>query len=119
MRLRIIFILGIPLLIFMNACGQVSSDRALTAGITGKWKAADSTAFRGKEIEFLPDHQVNLILANGGVQDGQYEIKGNVITFSIGDAPPFNMNFRMEEDGDLYLAFPDDKAETKYIKQND
>ena len=118
MRLRMILTLAVPLLLFMNACGQVSSDRALTAVIIGKWKAADSTTFRGKEIEFLPDHQVNLILANGGIQDGQYEMKGNVITFSIGDAPPFNMNFRLE-DGNLYLAFPDDKAETKYIKPND
>ena len=118
MRLRIIFTVGIPLLFLMNTYGQVSSDSAASGMIIGKWKAADSTTFRGKEIEFLPDHQVNLILANGGIQDGQYEMKGNVITFSIGDAPPFNMNFRLE-DRNLYLAFPDDKAETKYIKPND
>ena len=118
MRLRIIFTLGIPLLFLMNTYGQVSSDSAASGMIIGKWKAADSTAFRGKEIEFLPDNQVNLILANGGKQEGQYEIKGTVITFSIGDAPPFNMHFRLEN-GDLYLAFPENKAVTKYVKQND
>lgn len=118
MRLRAILTLGIPLLFIMNACGQVYSDQTIAEKIIGKWRAADSTTFRGKEIEFLPDHQVKLILANGGVQPGQYEINGNVITFSIGDAPPFNMNFRFE-DKDLYLSFPNDKSETKYIKLND
>ena len=118
MRLRIILTLSIPLLFFMNACGQAGNDRVNTEKLIGHWKAADSTAFRGKEIEFLPDHQVKLILANGGEQPGQYEINGNVITFSIGDAPPFNLNFRLE-DKDLYLSFPDSNTETKYIKLND
>ena len=118
MRIRIILTLGIPLLFLINACGQVSNNQTNTEKLMGKWKAADSTTFRGKEIEFLPDHQVKLILAEGGEQPGQYEINGNVLTFSIGDAPPFDMNFRFE-DGYLYLSFPDTEVETKYIKLNE
>ncbi len=118
MRLRTILTLGIPFLFLMNACGQVRNDQINTEKLIGKWKAADSTTFRGKEIEFLPGRQVKLILASGGEQPGQYEINGNIITFSIGDAPPFNMNFRFEDE-DLYLYFPNDKNETKYIKLND
>lgn len=118
MKYRIFLILGILLLFLMNACGQVSSNQTDTEKLIGKWKAADSTSFRGKEIEFLPDHQVKLILAGGGEQTGQYEIKGNTIIFSIGDAPPFIMNFRLE-DIDLFLAFPDDRSENKYVKSND
>jgi hypothetical protein len=118
MKLRIILTSAIPLLLLMSACGQVGSNQTNTEKLIGKWKAADSTSFRGKEIEFLPDHEVKLTLADGGVQDGQYEIQRNAITFSIGDAPPFNMNFRFDDDS-LYLAFPDTKVETKYIKLND
>ncbi len=118
MKYRLLLTLGIPLLILMNACCQVSSDQTSTEKLIGKWKAADSTSFRGKEIEFLPDHQVTLTLANGGHQKGQYEIKENTIIFSIGDAPPFSMYFRFE-DGQLLLTIPDTRSETKYIKQNE
>ena len=118
MRYRIFLISGIPLLFLMNACCQVSSNQTDTENLMGKWKAADSTSFRGKEIEFLPDHQIKLTLAGGGEQSGQYEIKGNTIIFSIGDAPPFTMNFRLE-DNNLFLAFPDDQSENKYVKSND
>ncbi len=114
MKYRIIFTLGIPLIFLMNACCQVSNDQTNTEKLIGKWKTADSTSFRGKEIEFSSDHQVTLILANGGQQNGQYEIKENTITFSIGDAPPFTVNFRFEDD-QLYLLIPD-RIETRYIK---
>lgn len=118
MNYRIILTFGIPLLFLMNACCQVSSSQTATEKLIGKWKAADSTSFRGKEIEFFPDHQVRLILADGGEQDGQYEINGNTIIFSIGDAPPFTMNFRIA-DNNLFLAFPDVQSENKYVKSND
>ncbi len=106
--------MGIPLLILMNACCQVSSSSTNAEKLMGKWEAVDSTSFRGKEIEFHPDHQVTLILANGGRQEGQYELKDNTITFSIGDAPPFTMNYRFEDD-ELYLSSPD-RTETRYKK---
>ncbi len=118
MRYRIFLISGIPLLFLMNACCQVCSSQTDTEKLIGKWKAADSTTFRGKEIEFLPDHQVKLMLAGGGEQNGQYEIKGNAIIFSIGDAPPFTMYFRLE-DNSLFLTFPDALTENKYVKSDD
>jgi hypothetical protein len=118
MKYRIIITLAIPLFVLMNACCQVSSDQTNTENLIGKWKAADSASFRGKEIEFQPDHQVVLVLADGGQQNGQYEIKENTIIFSIGDAPPFTMNFRFE-DNQLYLSSSNDQSEIKYTKQND
>ncbi len=118
MKYRIILTLGIPLIFLMNVCCQVNSSRTNTEKLMGKWEAVNSTSFRGKEIEFQPDHQVTLILANGARQDGQYEVKENTITFSIGDAPPFTMNYRFEED-QLYLTSPDGSSETKYVKQNE
>jgi hypothetical protein len=118
MRSIIVLTSVILLLLFINACGQVSNNQTTTDKLIGKWKAADSTSFREKEIEFLPDHQVTLILANGGKQNGQYEVNGNIITFSIGDALPFNMNFRIE-DGNLFLSASGEVPETKYIKPND
>lgn len=110
--------MSIPLLFLMNACGQVGGSRTNTEMILGKWYAADSTSFRGKEIKFTADHQVQLTLADGGVQDGQYEIEGNTIVFSIGDAPPFTMNFRLENN-ELFLSFPDTGTENKYVKQDE
>ncbi len=118
MRYGIFLISGIVLLCLINACSQAGSIRTDTEKLVGKWKAADSTAFRGKEIEFFPDHQVNLMLAGGGEQNGQYEIKGNAIIFSIGDAPPFTIYFRLEDDN-LFLSFPDSPAESKYVKSDD
>lgn len=118
MRNGMFLISGIALLFLINACSPVSSSRTDTEKLIGNWKAADSTAFRGKEIEFFPDHQVNLMLAGGGEQNGQYEIKGNAIIFSIGDAPPFTMYFRLEDDN-LFLSFPDAPAENKYVKSDD
>jgi hypothetical protein len=115
MKYRIILTLGIPLLFLMNACCQISSEQTNTERLLGKWSVADSVSFRGKEIEFLPDHQVTLILANGGRQDGQYEIRENTIIFSIGDAPPFAMNFRFEA-GQLFLSSPGGSPEMKYLK---
>ncbi len=115
MKYRIILTLGIPIIFLMNACGQVSSSRINSEKLIGIWKAVDSTSFRGKEIEFHPDHQVTLILANGGRQDGQYELKDNTIIFSIGDAPPFTMNFRFEDD-QLYLSAPGNQSVTEYSK---
>jgi len=118
MKYRLLLTLGIPLLFLMNACCQVSSDKTNTEKLIGEWKAADSTSFRGKQIVFLPDHQVTLVLSNGGRQSGQYEIKENTIIFSIGDAPPFTMSFRFEDD-QLLLTIPDTQLETKFIKQNE
>ena len=113
MKLTVILILSFPLFSLMNTCCHVSIFQSNTEKLLGIWKTADSTSFRGKEIEFSPDHQVILILTDGSEQNGQYEITGNVITFSIGDAPPFKMNFRFENDV-LYLTFPDTQAETHY-----
>jgi hypothetical protein len=118
MKYSIIFTFGIPLLFLMNACCQVSSSQTATEKLIGKWKAVDSTSFRGRGVEFFPDHQVTLLLADGGKQDGQYEIKENIIIFSIGDAPPFTMKFRLA-DNNLFLAFPDVQSENKYVKSND
>lgn len=118
MKYRVLLTLSIPLLFLMNTCCQVSTSTTNTEKLIGKWKAADSTSFRGKEIEFHSDHQVTLILAGGGQQNGQYELKDNTIIFSIGDAPPFTMNFRFEDD-QLYLSSPDSQSEITYIKQNE
>jgi hypothetical protein len=118
MKYRALLTLVIPLLFLMSACGQVSNSSTNAEKLMGKWKAVDSTSFRGKQIEFHPDHQVTLILVNGGQQDGQYELKDNTITFSIGDAPPFTMNYRLEDD-QLYLVSSDSLSETKYTKLNE
>jgi hypothetical protein len=118
MRYRIIFTLSISLLFMMNACCHISSTRINTEIILGKWYAADSTSFRGKEIEFTPDHQVRLTLVDGSIQEGQYEMRGNSVVFSIGDAPPFIMNFKLGND-ELILTFPDTGIENKYVKPNE
>ncbi len=118
MKYRIILILGLPLIFLMNACCQMNSDQTNTEKLIGKWKAANTTSFRGKEIEFHPDHQVTLVLADGGHQDGQYELKDNTITFSIGDAPPFTMNYSLEGN-QLYLTDPGNLSQTKYTKLNE
>lgn len=100
------------------ACSQISIEGTVNEKLMGKWSAVDSTSFRGKEIEFLPGNQVVLTIANGGQQQGQYEINDSTITFSIGDAPPFNMNFRFERDK-LILNAPGEKVETRYEKINE
>ncbi len=86
------------LLLIISSCSQSGNTQTETDKLIGKWKTTGQTSFRGKEIEFLPDHQVTLVLADGGRQSGQYEVKDSIITFSIGDAPPFKMNFRFEDD---------------------
>ncbi|HSD64818.1 MAG TPA: hypothetical protein VLB50_13530, partial [Ignavibacteriaceae bacterium] len=102
----------------LAACSQISMEGTVNEKLMGKWSAVDSTSFRGKEIEFLPGNQVVLTIANGGQQQGQYEINDSTITFSIGDAPPFNTNFRFEGDN-LILNAPGEKAETRYEKINE
>ncbi len=118
MTQRIILSLAGLLLFFFQACGQIDNKQTDTEKLIGKWKAAESTSFKGKEMEFLPDHRVKLTLENGGEPMGQYEIKENTIIFSIGDALPFTMNYRIE-DKYLYLSFPGEKTETKYLRLDD
>ncbi|HKB86996.1 MAG TPA: hypothetical protein VKD08_12540 [Ignavibacteriaceae bacterium] len=118
MKERIILIIAGLFLFLFHACSQIDKEQTDTEKLMGRWKAAETTSFKGKEIEFLPDHQVKLILENGGEPMGQYEIKENTIIFSIGDAPPFTMNYRIE-DKYLYLSSPGEEAETKYLKIND
>ena len=110
-----------PVLVFllmMSSCSQSENTQYDADSLIGKWKTTEATSFRGKEVEFFPDHQVTLTLANAGKPVGQYETHNNTIIFSIGDAPPFKMNFRFEDDK-LILISPEDNAETRYQKEND
>jgi hypothetical protein len=105
------------LLFIVSSCSQSGTTKTDTERLVGKWKAAEQTSFRGKEIEFTPGRQVVLTLEDGGKQNGQYEVNDNIITFSIGDAPPFKMYFRFEN-GNLFLTTTQN-IQTTYEKMSD
>ncbi len=115
MKYQRILILIVIVLFGISACSQITKDQLINEKIIGKWKAVDSVLFRGIEIEFLTDHRVILTIANGGKQNGEYEIVDSTITFSIGDAPPFNMNYRFEDDY-LILIPAGQTTENRYKK---
>jgi hypothetical protein len=118
MKYQITLILIIIVLSGINACGQITKNHLDNEKITGKWKAVDSVSFRGKKIEFLPGYRVILTTANGAKQSGEYEINDSTITFSIGDAHPFNMIIRFERDN-LILITPGEKTENRYMKKEE
>ena len=118
MKNKLILSFIILLICGIDACSQVVKEQSVNDKLIGKWKTTDSTSFRGKEIEFLPGQQVLLILAGGGEQNGQYEVNNNTIIFSIGDAPPFKMDFRFENDN-LILSSLNDNAEIEYYRHNE
>ena len=118
MNYQIALTLIIIVLSGINGCSQITKNHLDNGKITGKWKAVDSVSFRGKEIEFLPGYRVILNTANDAKQSGEYEINDSTITFSIGDAPPFNMIIRFDRDY-LILITPGEKIENRYIKNDE